>query len=360
MQPPALLPIVPTRVRRNYRGGLQLDRLEGRAQPQDSDRPESWIASSLQATNPDFPPEPGEGLTRVRLAGGESTLKAQLETAPDFYLGAAHVQALGCQLGFLEKLLDSAMRLHVQVHPTSHFARTQMNAPYGKLEVYYILGIREGCEGYIRLGFQNAPSKSQWRRIIAEQDIAAMDACFAKIPVKKGDVWLVPGGLPHAIGEGVLTIEIMEPSDLVVRCEFERDGVVLPPNSRFMGRDLDFCLEVFDYRSQSPDQVQANYRLQPDLLVQRNGWQYSQLVSAAHTSCFELFRLQASQPGSLAAEGRCALVVQTEGAGVLSLGSQEVLLESGDACFVAASSGDWHYQPHSPLSELIITRPLVP
>ena len=46
----------------------------------------------------------------------------------------------------------------------------------------------------------------------------------ARLRSAPGDVWIVPGGLPHAIGAGVLMVEVMEPSDWVVRCEFEREG----------------------------------------------------------------------------------------------------------------------------------------
>jgi len=34
----------------------------------------------------------------------------------------------------------------------------------------------------------------------------------------------IPGGILHAIGEGIFMVEIMEPSDLAVRFEFERAG----------------------------------------------------------------------------------------------------------------------------------------
>ena len=61
-----------------------------------------------------------------------------------------------------------------------------------------------------------------------KQDKARMDGCFEKIPVQVGEVWYIPGGMPHAIGEGITMLEIMEPSDLVVRCEFEREGIVVP------------------------------------------------------------------------------------------------------------------------------------
>lgn len=353
-----LVPVLPTRVRRNYRGGRELDRLAGHPAPKDSDQPENWLASTLKATNPDLPPIEDEGLTRVRSGDEVTSLRELLVSAPEFYLGTQHLHQLGHQLGFLAKLLDSSMRLHVQVHPTSQFAREHMNAPYGKLEVYYVLGVREGCEGYIRMGFQRSPGRERWRAIVEHQDIAAMDACFDKIPVKKGDVWRVPGGLPHAIGEGVLMVEIMEPSDLVVRCEFEREGVVLPPNSRYMGRDLDFCLNVFDYQSYPSDEVIKQHRIEPKPLIATPGWSYDQLISPQDTSCFEIFRLRASTSGTLAADHRCSLYIQVEGTGNLCAGEETILLSPGSACFVAANT-QLTYTPATAASEILCCKPIL-
>ena len=42
-------------------------------------------------------------------------------------------------------------------------------------------------------------------------------------------------------------VEIMEPTDLTIRIEFERGGYVLPENARFMGRGIDFALSMFNY-----------------------------------------------------------------------------------------------------------------
>lgn len=355
---PPLVGILPTRTRRNYRGGLLLDELERRPNPADSDRPESWIASTVAASNPGMPAEPGEGLTRVRLPDGtETTLPALVALDPAQILGAAHVRRHGTTLGFLAKLLDSAMRLHVQAHPTAAFARAHLGSRFGKLEVYYVLAIRPGTDGYVRLGFQRSPGRDRWMSIIAEQDIAAMDACFDPIPVAPGDVWIVPGGMPHAIGEGVLMVEVMEPSDLVVRCEFEREGVVVPPGGRFMGRDLDFCLQIFDYRAYSPGEIRTRSRLEPQPLIAEAGWRYERLVGSELTSCFELHRLQAARAGTLPNDGRCSLIVQTRGASRVAVDATELPLAFGAACFVTASARDIRFTPLTADAEWLFCRP---
>jgi mannose-6-phosphate isomerase len=356
---PRLVAVLPTRVRRSYRGGLLLDRLEGLARAADSDRPESWIASTIEAANPGLPLQVAEGLTRVRLTGGaeETTLAAFIARAPAFFLGARHVDTLGTQLGFLAKLLDSSMRLPVQAHPTSAFAREHLGAPFGKLEVYYVLAVRDGFEGYIRLGFQRSPERDRWKRIIEEQDIAAMDACFDRIPVKRGDLWIVRGGLPHAIGGGVLMVEVMEPSDLVVRCEFEREGVIVPPGGRFMDRSLDFCLDVFDYAEYPVAEVRRQFCLTPTRRASEPGWVVDRLVGGDRTSCFEICRIQADRPGVWANDGRCVLAIQTRGSGVVAVGDEQVALKFGDSCFVAAVSDGLTFSPDTAGGEILLCQP---
>ena len=66
-----------------------------------------------------------------------------------------------------------------------------------------------------------------------------------KVRVEPGDALYVPGGIPHAIGEGVLLVELQEPSDLSVWLEWhgyavdaERDG--------HLGLGLERALEAVD------------------------------------------------------------------------------------------------------------------
>lgn len=354
-----LAPILPTRVRRNYRGGMLLDSLEGAA-ADDGDRPESWIASTVTATNPGLPSVPGEGLTRIRLPdGSESTLSSWIAAAPETHLGASHLAARGQSLGFLAKLLDAAMRLQVQVHPTADFAQRHMGSPHGKLETYYVLAVRPGADGSIRLGFQRPPDRAEWRRIIAEQDFAAMDACFDPIIVKPGEFWLVPGGLPHAIGAGVLMVEVMEPSDLVVRCEFARDGAFVPPQARYMGRDLDFCLDVFDYSRRTVDEVRRDLRLTPTTRASGPGWKLEQLVGAERTACFEVTRLRADRRCQLPNDRRCAVITQTRGTAGVSAGGSTARLTFGASCFLSAAASAIDVVPVDAEIELVICRPVL-
>lgn len=311
------------RVRRGYRGGALLETRAGR-RAIDGDRPEDWIASTVTAVNPGLPPEAGEGLTPLTAPDGTRTTLASV-------LG-------GQELGFLAKLLDSAMRLHVQAHPTRAFARERLGSPYGKLEAYVILAVRPGADAWIRLGFQRSPGRAAWRDIIERQDIAAMDACFDRIPVAVGETWLVPGGWPHAIGPGVLMLEVMEPSDLVVRCEFERDGLVVPPQARFMGRDLDFCLDVFDYTQRDAAAVRATARLAAAPQPLSTDCREQVLVGPQHTDCFTIRRIQVANGASYPLpHARTTLALAESGAPLLQADGARLELLTLDAALLPGS-----------------------
>jgi mannose-6-phosphate isomerase len=311
------------RVRRGYRGGALLEQRAGRPAT-DTDRPEDWIASTVTAVNPGLSAEPGEGLTPLIAPDGTPTTLAAV--------------LAGHELGFLAKLLDAGMRLHVQAHPTRAFARERLGSPYGKLEAYVILAVRPGADAWIRLGFQHSPGRDGWRHIIEQQDIAAMDASFERIPVAVGETWLVPGGWPHAIGPGVLMLEVMEPSDLVVRCEFEREGLVVPPQGRFMGRDLACCLDVFDYTQRDAAAVRAAGRLAAAPQPLASGVREQVLVGPQHTDCFTIRRIQLATDATYPLRHtRTALVLAESGAPVLQADGARLELSALGAALLPGS-----------------------
>ncbi|QDT01066.1 class I mannose-6-phosphate isomerase [Adhaeretor mobilis] len=255
------------RVWRSYLGGRILDELVGKTEPADSHFPEDWIGSVTAANNPDSHGE-HEGISKVSIDGQELLLPDLIAKDPEYFLGADHVARYGQQPMVLIKLLDASVRLQLQAHPTADFAKRHLDSDSGKAEAYYILDVREDAkqgnvdQAYVYLGFQRPPSRDDLRSWIEEQNMAAILDCFDKIHVKPGDVLFIPGGVPHAIGEGIFMVEIMEPSDLVVRFEFERAGYTLPESARFMNRGLEFCLDIFDFEAKPEDLVRRDFMFQ--------------------------------------------------------------------------------------------------
>ncbi len=285
-----VLRLPPNRVWRTYPGGCQLDRIEGNKSPNDGSYPEDWIASTVRALNPNST-KADEGLARGIHAHGTDNIVQLIQRNPLYFLGGNHIARFGHNPMVLVKYLDSAVRLPFQVHPTVSFSQQHFNTNSGKTEAYYILGIRPGVtDPYIYVGFQRPPTREELKRMIVEQDIAAMEQCFDRIPVKPGDILMVPGGLPHAIGGGILMVEIMEPTDYVARVEFSVAGRIIPESARFMGRDVDFALDMFDYRPSSVATIEQQYRCVPRVLAEKDGFFREVLIDHVNTDKFRVLR----------------------------------------------------------------------
>ena len=63
------------------------------------------------------------------------------------------------------------------------------------------------------------------RAWVQAQDAEEMLAAMHRVPVAAGDAVLVPAGTLHAIGAGILLLELQEPTDLSVLLEWKRFGV---------------------------------------------------------------------------------------------------------------------------------------
>jgi len=337
----SLIELPQNRVWRSYQGGYTLDKLIGKRDPRDSHFPEDWIASVTAACNPGSSNEI-EGISKVRIGGQELLFTDLIARDPEYFLGADHVARFGQQPMVLVKLLDSAVRLQLQAHPTAEFAQAHLNSSSGKAEAYYILDVREDVEeAFVYLGFQRPPDRAELKRCIEEQDLVTMESFFDRIRVKPGDVLFIPGGVPHAIGGGIFMVEIMEPSDLVVRFEFESAGYTLPESARFMDRGLDFCLDIFDLEVRSESRVRAEHMFKPRLekTYGPNAHRYH-LVGVETTPCYQVKKSVISGVVEREDETFFTAVI-TRGACVVKTDEAEIKLDTFDKFFCPAGLGTY-------------------
>ncbi len=334
MSCPAAFRIEPNRVWRTYLGGRTLDEISGAEHPEDSHFPEDWMVSTTLAKNVGRESLATEGLSSLSSSGnGTRFLSEWLELFPVEILGKRHLARFGKSAGFLLKYLDSSIRLHMQCHPTVSFSRRFLNSEHGKSEGYLILGSRPEVDPYIYLGFQHLPERAFFRKAVLEQDEKALLSCFEKIPVRPGDVFFVPGGFPHAIGEGIFMIEIMEPSDFAVRIEFERGGYVLPEQARFMGRDVDFALSMFEFRERSVEEIRHEQFVLPRRLPLTGEGERFSLFDSRYTNCFRVELVRIHGVANLEHDGFRVLVV-TEGEGVVYAGKETLGLKRFDRVLI--------------------------
>lgn len=357
MNIPEILLLGPNRVWRTYPGGMRLDQMEGKESPLDEHFPEDWIGSTTRAVNKGREHLTDEGLSMVRIAGKTLTLKSLCENEPNALLGTRHFEKYGANTQFLLKLLDSAIRLHIQCHPTIPFAKKYLNSSSGKTEAYVILNIREEVKDpYIYLGFQKPPDKEDFKRMIEEQDIEALLACFEKIPIKPGDVFLVPGGIPHAIGEGVFMIEVMEPTDFAVRIEFERGGYILPEESRFMNRGIDFALSMFDYTPTPVEAIRELFFCQPRVLNKQHHSSEYALIDGDKTPCFSVNRMTVRDQYVKESDSFYIGIV-THGSGTIATGIHSYPVDAGTKFFVPFQTGPLTYASDGNLEIITVFPP---
>ncbi len=336
MNCPALFRLAPNRVWRTYLGGRTLDTISGNPNPEDTHFPEDWILSTTRAVNTGRE-DIDEGRSFVETESGVEPLSDWLERFPNEILGAAHVAKYGKNTGFLLKYLDSSIRLHIQCHPTIPFAQKYLNSNSGKSEGYVILGNRPEVEPYIYLGFQNPIPPEEFKMAIEKQDTEKILSCFEKIPVKAGDVFFVPGGLPHAIGEGVFMIEIMEPTDFAVRIEFERGGYVLPEASRFMNRGVDFAISMFNFDKKSVQDIKNEQFVTPEELPVEGDAKRWSLFDSRYTKCFRAERFSVNGKAALERD-EFRVIIITEGSGTLEIDGKSYPVKQYDRFLIPAKT----------------------
>ena len=169
-----------------------------------------------------------------------------------------------------------------------------------------------------------------------------MRACFEKIPVKPGDCLMVPSGTPHAIGEGIFMIELQEPTDWVVRCEFSAGGHVLEHSARFMGLELEDVVSMFDYSQHPLESLEDSFLQTPQILKETNAFMEERIIDAKHQEFFRLRRLSGN--GSADWKGNEPMVlIMLEGAGVLD-GHP---VGAGETWLLPGSAERWSWNPAS-------------
>ena len=350
----ALLPLkmLPNRVWRIYLGGLLLSALRGEPDG-DGYFPEDWLASVVTANNPPRPDAPeNEGLSRVQTADGIAYLRDLIEADPEGYLGKAHVAALGAHFGVLTKFLDSAERLPIQVHPDKQAARTLFHSDYGKTEAWYILGGREidGEAPHILLGIREDVTRETLRALFDRQDIEGMAALMHKIPVQPGDVFLIEGGTPHAIGPGCFLLEIQEPTDYTISLEkCNTLGEKLPDFLCHMGLGFDKMFDCFHYVRHTLPELEAKFKLIPHELERGDNHVYTELISYERTPMFSLRRLDVTGKVVRSTQDRASALAVTAGKGAVS----GVSVRQGECLFVPAGASDYIVEGNLTLLECL-------
>ncbi len=296
---PVLLPA--NMPRSFYRGAGRIDRFRGMPAPADAYHPEDWIGSTTERHGA----APGGPTT---LPDGRPLASAIAES-PERWLGPRHTARHGADPALLVKLLDAGERLPLHVHPDRRFARSHLASPYGKTEAWII--IEAAPDAVVHLGFGRDVEAGELGSWVAEQRVADMLAATNRVPVRAGDAIVCPAGLPHAIGQGILLVELQEPTDLSVLLEWE--GYDVDAAAGHLGLGFDEALRCVDRGSWDDQRISALRRARRGGLAVRPG--IDRLFPEAADAYFAAERVRPAPAGVL--DAAFSVVVIVEGSGTL-------------------------------------------
>jgi mannose-6-phosphate isomerase len=298
--------------RRALWGGRRLETVLGKTLPAGDDFAESWeivdhgtdqsrvLAGPLQGT------ELGR-LVRTRHAD----LLGPHDTCDHFPL--------------LLKFLDVGKNLSVQVHPNDEQAALLDPPDGGKSEAWYVLHVEPGSRIYA--GLRPGVDPAALARAIAHGEI---ERCLDFFQPSAGDCVLIPAGTVHALGAGLLVVEIQQASDTTFRLfDWNRLGPDGRPRPLHVGQALD----AIDYQAGPARPVTP------------------QSTAAAHverlivSDKFVVDRWTFSTPRTVGGDQRCHIVVPVSGCLRLERDAAPSPLGVGQAALVPAAAGPLEIEP---------------
>lgn len=326
-----IYPLQRTRAWRSYLGGAMLNAFFGEPGVEDGHYPEEWILSTVPARNANRPvTDPPEGLTR--LADSDMLFRDLLASEPERLLGQRHVEKYGPSPGVLFKLIDSAERLAIQVHPDPVDAKRYFRSEFGKTECWHILGGRG--QPSVHFGFKPGITRKYWQALFLRQDIRGMLECLHKFEVEPGETFLIEGGIPHAIGAGTFLVEIQEPTDYTLRTEKTTpSGFTVPDESCHQGIGFENMLACFHYEGLSLKETKRRW-----MLPKRGNL----LVGPPDTNRFTLEEQRIEKGKTMVLEKNVGFrgMLILEGSGLLTeKNGKSYGFAHGNTFFLAASTG---------------------
>jgi len=352
------LKLFSNRVWRTYIGGRLLEDWQGIANPSDGEFPEEWVASVTRARNV-VKHGQDEGFSYVDSGDNRILLSDLITGAPEAMLGREHVKNYGCDLGILVKLIDSAERLTIQVHPDVKTAKQLFHSRFGKTEAWYILGGRKIGEEppYIMLGFKPGIYRKKWEQIFNEQDINSMLDSLHKFYIQPGQVFLLEGGIPHAIGPGCFLVEIQEPTDFTIRVERTTpSGKKIPDLLCHQGIGFEHMFDCFKYQGYTKQETIKRWLLEPIVNYQSDLFYEEILIDNNRVPYFSMNSLLIYDSFSIRTENIFSILIVISGSGKVVWDNKSMPIGIGDEIFLPAGVKEVQFTDIHPKQPLHLIR----
>ncbi len=147
--------------------------------------------------------------------------------------GEKHQSNPSPRFPLLIKLLDARERLSVQVHPPVERAADLNGEP--KTECWYFLHAAEGASIYA--GLKRGVTREAFESALRS---GAVEETLHRTPSHTGESIFIPSGRLHAIGEGLVIVEIQQNSDTTYRVfDWNRNGLDGKPRELHLRESMD-------------------------------------------------------------------------------------------------------------------------
>jgi mannose-6-phosphate isomerase len=187
---------------------------------------ESWEISAMQGSL--------SVVSNGFLAG--NNIEELIEVYMGDITGDSIYEKFGKEFPLLIKFIEAKEDLSIQVHPGNEMAREKHNA-YGKTEMWYILESEN--EGKIYTGFREEVTREDYSKALEDGTLPGLLNAEVASP---GDVFFTTAGRIHAIGKGIVLVEIQQTSDITYRIfDWSRHG------TRELHTEL--ALEAIDFKA---------------------------------------------------------------------------------------------------------------
>lgn len=161
--------------------------------------------------------------------------------------------------------------LSLQVHPTTQFIRDHFGMTYTQDESYYLIDAKE--EAHVYLGLKTDVNRHEMIEELREAQTGAItfdaDKYTNKIPAKKHDHYLIPGGTVHCSGADSLVLEISSTPNLFTFKLWDWDRLGLDGKPRPI--NIERGKEVIDWNRDTA-YTEKNLRNQFSVVDTGTGW----------------------------------------------------------------------------------------
>ena len=162
--------------------------------------------------------------------------------------GDSVYEKFGNEFPLLIKFIEAQQDLSVQVHPNDALAKKRHKA-YGKTEMWYILENKKDAKIYT--GFKDGVTKEIYEKAVIE---GAIEDLLNVERVEPGDTFFTPAGRVHAIGAGIVLVEIQQTSDITYRIfDWNRKGT--GKEKRELHTDL--ALDAIDFAQTGKSKIRV-------------------------------------------------------------------------------------------------------